>query len=330
MLKELNRYENLGTPKFFYELFQQLSISDRGWTKDNIKEYFYNRIVENRAVFDGCLPLIERIGAITIDVKGIISINPLLQESLINERYFTNRLLEMIIVSIKNDEVFYEIFCQENISYDIIYRLIQIENTAFSFRYRNFRQLLINFSFLYPHPNQKIKKYTINSRYKKLFDEKLKPEIERRRVGIDGFERMLELKRIHGKEGEVFALKYEKERMSSHKNVDNIEIISDYDIGAGYDIVSFETLESIQYDRFIEAKSFSGTPTFYWSRNEIDTARIKKDSYFLYLVDRDKVSVKDYIPTIVQNPYNKIIENSSDWEKIPESYYIIMKTNGTN
>lgn len=323
MLKEFNYYENLGSPKFFHELFQQLAVPNRKWTKSNIREYFYNRVVDNQIIFDGCLPLAEEIGAVVVDQQGFVSMNPLLHASLINEKYLANKLLEMIILTAKKDELFHDIFCSKNISYDIIYRLIQIESGAFSFRYANFRQLLISFSFLYPHPDQNIRKFIVNSRYKILFDRELMPEIKKRKVGIDELEKLLEQKQIYGKEGEAFVLEYEKFRLASHINVNLIEIISEYDVAAGYDIVSYEDINSIGYDRFIEVKSFSGALSFHWSRNEIDVARIKKDSYFLYLVDREKITKVGYSPTVIQNPYKVIMESQSGWDKRVDSYSII-------
>ncbi len=324
MLKELKKYENLGTPKFFHELFQQLSSSDVQWTRDNIREYFYNKIVDTRAVFDGCLPLAEAIGAVTVSEQGLVSLNPSLKVSLVNEKYLSNKMLEMIVFSLQKDEIFHTIFCSENMSYDIIYRLIQIENKAFQFRYKNFRQLLISFSFLYPHPDQNIRKFIVNSKYKKLFDRELLPEIKKRKMGIDELERMLEQKQIHGKEAEIFVLGFEKIRLSSHPKIGSIEIISEYDVGAGYDLVSYETPDSDEYDRFIEVKSFSGNPSFHWSRNEVDTARIKKNYYFLYLIDRDKMAFSDYSPIIIRNPYEEIIVSGQNlkWEKRIEEYVV--------
>lgn len=322
MLKELNHYENLGSPTFFYELFGQLKNAEQPWNVSDVRNYFYNRVVDDYSIFDGGLPLAEAIGAITIDKSGFITLNKSIEQTLVNERYLSNKLLEMILLSVREDEIFHDIFCSENISYDIIYRLIQIESGAFGFRYANFRQLLINFSFLYQHPDKNIRKFIVNSKYKILFDKELMPEIKRRKIGIDELEKVLEQKQIYGKEAESFVLKYEKERLFTHPRVHLVEIISEYDVSAGYDVVSYGNLESVEYDRFIEVKSFSKTPTFHWSRNEIDVARIKKDFYFLYLVDREQFSKEGYHPLIIQNPYKVIMENPSEWEKRVDSYSI--------
>lgn len=74
-------------------------------------------------------------------------------------------------------------------------------------------------------------------------------------------------------------------------------------------------------DRYIEVKSFSGEPLFYWSRNEVQIARELMDKYFLYLVDRDKMSEPGYTPKMYQNPYQKLFENEF-WKKEPETWRI--------
>lgn len=58
-------------------------------------------------------------------------------------------------------------------------------------------------------------------------------------------------------------------------------------MGAGYDILSFNSATSLSYDRFIEVKSFHGKPHFYWSSNEKNTSELWGDKYYLYLVDLD-------------------------------------------
>jgi len=47
-------------------------------------------------------------------------------------------------------------------------------------------------------------------------------------------------------------------------------------VNAGYDIQSFNDNKSIIIDKFIEVKSYEGTPYFYWSKNEVEVAKLKK------------------------------------------------------
>jgi hypothetical protein len=320
MLKELSKYEYLGSPKFFSELFNQLNSATEPWTSSHVRSYFYNRTIDNVGVFDGCIPLAQSIGAIQISEQGIISLNPSLAAALATERYLSNKLLEMLLMVVKDDEIFHEIFCSENISYDIIYKLIQIDKSAFKFRYSNFSQLLFDFGFLFEHPDKNIKRYIIHSRYKQLFDREVMPEIKRRKMGTDQLKALLERKQIYGDEAEKFVLLYEKKRLSAHPNYDLIEIISEYDVEAGYDIVSYENMSSSELDRFIEVKSFAGIPNFYWSYNEMVKARIKGDMYFLYLVDRNQMKNSGYTPIIIQNPHLKITDQ--EWIRIVDTYKI--------
>ena len=211
----------------------------------------------------------------------------------------------------------------QNISYDIIYHQIQIDSGAFQFRYANFRHLLLSFSFIQEHPDTAIRKFIINPKYRKLFDSNLMPEIKRRKIGIEQLEKMLAQKQIHGKEAEEFVLDYETRRLDGHHKIESIEIISTYDVGAGYDVVSFDSLESKIHDRFIEVKSFAGNPSFHWSRNEMERARERKNQYFLYLVDRTKMKETDYEPLVIQNPHEQVLHRNDLWEKRVEEYFII-------
>lgn len=322
MLKEFNQYENLGTPGLFYDLFNQFRIAQQPWTRDSVSGYLYNKIIDGSAIFDGCLSLAESVEAIIIDEKGFITLNELLEATLINEKYLSNKLLEMIILSVREDEVFHDIFCSEHISYDIIYRLIQIENSAFKFSHASFKKLLLDFNFLYPHPDKSIRKLIVNSKYKKLFDSQILTEIKKRKIGIGELEKSLEQKQICGAEAELFVLAYEKKRLELHHKIGRVEIISEYDVCAGYDIVSYNNTDSIKIDRFIEVKSFSGVPNFFWSRNEVDVSRIMKEEYFLYLIDRSIMNNENYEPIIIQNPYQKVLQNDLSWRKSVEKYFI--------
>ena len=94
------------------------------------------------------------------------------------------------------------------------------------------------------------------------------------------------------------------------------------DVGAGYDILSYENDLSKTYDRFIEVKSFHGKEHFYWSINEKNTSELLGEKYFLYLVDLDeyKENPNNYTPYIIQNPY-KLIYNG-EWVIEPTNFYI--------
>ena len=324
MLKELSHYENLGTPQYFWEFFHTLKKSNKAWTTKEVQEYFFNRIIDGRNIFDGCLHFSKLMGIIQINKKKEIILDVFLIEALKNKQCLVGKLIERLFQKVENDKIFHEIFCSQNISYDIIYRSIQISNSAFQFKYSNFKQLLIDFNFLVFHPDKQINKLVINSKYKKVFDKVVLPEIRKRKFGVEELKKLLEKKQIYGEEAERFVLHFENQRLKNRKNID---WVAEYWVNAGYDIASYEDIKSANHDRFIEVKSYSGTPSFFWSRNEIETAHIKKQQYFLYLIDRSKIKLKDYVPMIIQNPCAEVLQDNTKWDKRVEKYFLSTRTN---
>jgi hypothetical protein len=323
MLEELRQYENLGTPKYFWEFLTQVNECGDSWTVDDTNSYFYNKIIDGLSIFDGCVHFAKSIGVIFVDPEGHITLDASFNPFPRSEHHLHNKLVEKLFMVLKDDDVLQAIFSSENVSYDIMYRSIQIDNSAFDLRYSNFKDLLISFGFLTPHPDSNISKYIVNGRYKRLFDQLLLPEIKRRKLGIDELRKSFEQKQIYGEEAEKFVLEYEKSRLAEHPNLEKVEIISEYDVSAGYDLVSFCEINSPEIDRFVEVKSFTGLPYFYWSRNEMDTARIRRESYYLYLVDREKINDNDYAPIIIQDPFVNVLDKPEKWNKRVEDYFIM-------
>ena len=99
-----------------------------------------------------------------------------------------------------------------------------------------------------------------------------------------------------------------------------VRIISEVDVTAGYDIVSFNSPQSQEPDRFIEVKAVSNSG-FHWSKNEYEIAKLHGEKYFLYLIDLSKTADAEYNPVIITNPALTVMD-SPDWLIEPESYYI--------
>lgn len=69
-------------------------------------------------------------------------------------------------------------------------------------------------------------------------------------------------------------------------------------------------------------KSYAGDkPYFYWTRNEVETAKRLQEKYFIYLIDREKINNPNYEPVMIPNPIENILENN-DWCKNIDKYYI--------
>ena len=122
-----------------------------------------------------------------------------------------------------------------------------------------------------------------------------------------------------GLEAEEFVLGLERKRLP--ELAQKIKRISDFDVAAGYDIVSYESNETEHYDRFIEVKCYIGSPHFFWSENESDVARIKADKYILCLVDYLRMGEPGYQPEFIRNPYETIFD-SDEWLVNASSYRI--------
>lgn len=319
MLKELRHYSNFGTPNYFFELLTTLkNKQDVSYLRSDIEKLFYNKIIDGRSVFDGCLEL-----ALNIDIlqtsNNIVTINEEISNSLNSVNQMIDKFNEFLFLALKNDDEFHNIFCSEHLSHDIIYKSLQINNAAFGLKHTNFKQLLIDFRVIKNHPTPEINYFIINVRYKKLFDKTVLPEIKKRKIGIEEFRKSMELQQIYGEEAERFVVDYETKRLNNKKE---INWVAEYIVNEGYDVASYNNENDIVPNRFIEVKSYDGdTPYFFWSRNEYLTAKRKQVEYWIYLVNRKEMNNKNYIPIMKQNPYESILKDDI-WEKQVDKYKI--------
>lgn len=151
----------------------------------------------------------------------------------------------------------------------------------------------------------------------KNYQEKIKKKPV---VSIEELQKKLLRDSEIGEQAEKFAWEYETIRLKQ-AGIDKEPLrISNIDVMAGYDMVSYESTMSESYDRFIEVKAVSKSG-FFWSRNEYETAKLKGDNYFLYLVDLRKVDEPGYVPEMIQNPAINIMQ-ADGWFVIAESYNI--------
>ena len=318
MLEEIRKYDNLGTPAYFWELFEQLK-SDCPWKANQISEYFLNRIIDGRGIFDGCVPLLISAGIIRVDENDFINLKSEYKDIFHTEKFFRGKLLEGFLIALAQDETCYDLFRPEHVSYDFVYSSIVIDFSAFGLKYSNIRKFLIDFSFIERHPDFPNKKLIIKPRWKKFFEERFGSEIRKRKIGIEELKKRREQQNISGEVAEKFILKFESMRL---RNKEGIQWIAPYDSGAGYDVLSFQTTSSDKNDRYIEVKGYSGkTPYFYWTRNEVNVAIELAESYFIYLVNRDEIENSDYEPEMISNPIKNILE-SDVWCKKIDKYYI--------
>lgn len=143
---------------------------------------------------------------------------------------------------------------------------------------------------------------------------------QKKQFTLDQLKKRIEENEIAGELAEEYVLKFEKKRLPESFS-ERIQIVSSIDVSAGYDIVSYNSKTSTEIDRFIEVKAISQRNGFYWSANEYDVARLKGESYYLYLVKLACVDDDSYEPLIICNPASSIM-NSDDWLVETDTYHI--------
>ena len=111
-----------------------------------------------------------------------------------------------------------------------------------------------------------------------------------------------------GRVAEEWALAWERARLVGHLFLDSVRRISDENAAAGFDILSFDGLRTLSHDRFIEVKSYADEFSFFWSHEEMEAARRFRMRYWLYLVDRRRISSPAYHPEQIQDPVGYFLD----------------------
>ena len=316
MLNDLRKYECLGTPSYFLELVTTLSNNRKSnWNVKNASQIFSNKIFDNRPIIDGGIELGIRIGLLNRNQNQIeLSIA---FDNIKSKNQLIDKFNQNLIHALSEEDEFLNIFCSRHLSHDIVYKSLQLDNRAFAFKFANFKQLLIDFKILYVHPQEEFNSYILNTRYKKLFDKLVLPEIKKRSIGIDEFRKSMEHQAINGEEAEKFVVKFEEHRLNNKK----VEWVAQYIVNQGYDIASYNLPNDDYPNRFIEVKSYVGDkPYFFWSRNEYSVAESEGKKYWIYLVNRNNMKDPSYVPLMIQDPFINILENKDDWKSQVEKY----------
>ena len=206
------------------------------------------------------------------------------------------------------------IFDKDATGFDAEKGHLTIKRSAFPLAYAAVRNFLTMAGALDKEENGEI---CVAGNYESDWTEQLRNR--RKKFTLEQLLKQQEDQSRRGLEAEEFVLGLEKKRLP--ELAQKIKRISDFDVAAGYDIVSYENNGSEQYDRFIEVKCYMGSPHFFWSENESDVARIKADKYILCLVDYLRMGEPGYQPEFIRNPYETIFD-SDEWLINASSYRI--------
>ena len=238
------------------------------------------------------------------------------------------KLSEALFVQMAKDGMISQFISPEAMEYDSVRDAVCVRNNFISLEFSALKNLLISIGFFRRH-DLSANLLEVHERYRGLFESSIIPAIkeerfsgvENKKLSLAALKRIQEMNEIYGKEAEDFVLLYERGRIGDSEKVKKIRAISDLQCDAGYDIISFESPHSARIDRFIEVKSFTEKPTFFWSENEVETARIKRGEYFLYLVDRQLIENDGYEPLIINDPYEKVFLNEREWQREAKTWF---------
>lgn len=323
MLADLEKYDSLGTKKeLLFLLFDVLSVSEPKLIED-VKTLCIHQSYSFGNSFSGAIHLMELLGFIQINDYQIKTDKSILNYN--RESFFDNNLIfQKIFGLLEKDGKLDFFFNLKTTKQNYKTHQYYIKGNKIPFSLNYIKKLLLNVGFLELIENSH-NDFSINETFKDFFNShiisRFNKKSNKRRLSLIKLKEIQEIQSKQGFEAECYVLNFELSRLTNHLAKSNIRIISEEYSNAGYDIESFDAENSIVIDKFIEVKSYSGNLSFYWSKNEIETAKELGESYWIYLVDINKIDVKDYEPIMKQNPYESILKNDI-WEKQVDKYKI--------
>jgi len=329
MSKSTLAHNNFGSADFVVGIYKNIGRFVEPTPLEDVKNYLRTKsksIYTPRSI-DAIFELFSHLGFFTIENGQLYPDRDNYQEGSNSESAIQELIVYKIFHKLLLDDEISQVFQPQMIKYDEREDCFQIASSLIPIKYSWLRNALITLDFL--RQSSKTGVLSINNHYFSFFSNNVLGQVEefnplrsgKRPISYQEFIAIQSQKEVYGKQAEEFVLDYERNRLTSHQNLDKVKIISNIDVGAGYDIISYMSLNSEILDRFIEVKSFKGPCHFFWSRNEIEKAILNSQKYFLYLVDRSNIETINYEPTIVSNPYEKIF-NSQDWLTEPESWLV--------
>ena len=236
-------------------------------------------------------------------------------------------IFQSLFLKLKAEKLLHHFLNEHSVYYDRTELHIFVKNNGIPLKFSPIRNLLLDFE-LFVRDSLILSQFYINPNLQNWFQENVVPAIEESRRGDNPFSKLVELRARQaaaGQRAEMFVLDYERVQRKNHKNGANIKIVSDIDTNAGYDIESYESDDSILLDKFIEVKSYIGTPSFYWSSNEMEIAKAKGDLYHLYLVDGAAIKNTGYRPIQIKNPHKNLLLDD-DWISRDDGRFYEKKT----
>lgn len=309
MLNEkLEKRSKIGSPKSI--LFVASWLSKDTTNIETIKQMAAASSGINLSEIEPVIWLFESMELIKMVGEYIECVPHLKQQYSKGELIFTEWFVDAFIEHALNEGV----IDIDTIAYSIEHDAFIMSSNTIKSRHACYRNVLTDYQVITLLPDAR---YLVNEQ----LDKAIKKPARHHAISEKQLLHNLQLQREQGERGELFVMEYERKRITDENLRKRIKRISIIDVTSGFDIVSFNSDDSAQLDRFIEVKTYKGSEHFHWSQNEIEKAELMGDSYFLYLVDDDCIDKEDYEPIIIQNPVKNVLQ-SDDWMKNADSLQI--------
>jgi mRNA-degrading endonuclease HigB of HigAB toxin-antitoxin module len=279
MLPDALKFERFGTIDQIQFLLEEVLSVERPQKLEEIIDFCERKSVSLSASLDAILSLLGYISLIEQNSNGAFA---RVQNGDIAKNDFHEQFVKLLLKKLSQDGLMAQFVSPESIEYDATEDAICVRNNLIPLDLSGLKNLLISSGFFKQHTIS-INLLRVNELYREFFETAVIPAIKEERFGdvqvkglsLAALMRIQEMNEIHGKEAEQFVLSYERARVVDDEKRKRIRIISDIQCDAGYDIISFNDINSVRIDRFIEVKSYSTEVGFFWSRNEVRTAEIK-------------------------------------------------------
>lgn len=311
MRRELKRYSSIGNREGILLLCSKMFTGGR--EKISSIQTSCSFIIGVTINVNCAEMLLEDLGL--IDIQGDICVSKGLKYDKSKESVFIHELCEVCFKYLINEELIIEEF----IKFDEDVEKFYIPTSAFRLESAILRNLLKELSALELVGSR----FCIAQEYEYLFAEVVK---KNKTISQEELLIKIEKERRMGDEGETFVLEYEKKRLKADdKHARSIKQISLIDVSAGYDIISYHD-SSFSSRRYIEVKTYNGREHFNWSSNEIESAKLRRKDYYIYLVKHSEINNEGYDPLMISDPYLEVLKNDS-WNATPNSYYFERSNN---
>ncbi len=312
MLDELKNLKTPGNREGFW-FFLGSIIGDKQLSYEDIRVLCSHAPGSCQIVLPEMVQYCSAFGWIQI-TENMISLAPEILDVHQDINALNKQLIHKTLIALFESEAFrISMFSFDALSHRTLFR-----NELFPLNYSVIRNTLINMGFFDIARSIHGTTFFVSETYEKTLSSLCKTE--KKKMTLSQLRKKLEADAEIGERAEIFSLIFEQHRIGPPLS-EKIRIVSDIDVAAGYDIISYESNTSTDYDRFIEVKAASHDMGFFWSRNEYEIAKLKGDHYYLYLVDIGKIEEAGYMPVIIQNPA-EIIMQSPEWMVEPQSYHI--------